>query len=178
APAPPEAPALPSQAPALPAQPGAKETANAVAARQVPPPPRQLGEGSNSTLDKNAVAQCVQQIFSRNAQCQSHLTLRDVPQVDSRIGSSDADVVAELDLVSTREFEVRSDIATICMGTWWGEDPQFTRHQVGFAESKFFVKVGQLLTIRKSFVFRRTESGWRCQIDSMKPIESASWASQ
>jgi hypothetical protein len=80
---------------------------------------------------------------------------------------------AEIEMESIQEFEVRSEIAQNCTGTWWKEDPQYTRYQFSFPEAKYFVKVGQLLSVRKVLSFKKNDYGWRCQVQSMKPVEDA-----
>jgi hypothetical protein len=147
----------------------AKETA---AVKLVPGQPAQRSQPASLALDQNALGDCIQQIMMRN-QCPPYLTIKEIKQLETR-GQSDAPVVvAEIELESVQEFEVRSDIASNCTGTWWKEDPQYTRYQFSFPEAKYFVKVGQHLTIRKTFPFKRNDFGWRCQVQSMKPIDDA-----
>jgi hypothetical protein len=101
-----------------------------------------------------------------------------VRQVSRRLTEGDVEVTAEVDMESTQEFEIRSDIASNCTGTWWNEDPKFTRHQVRLFESKFFVKTGQNITLRKVFMFRKSGSGWRCDVQSIKPVEDVFFTSR
>lgn len=147
--------------------PAAKDSATIVA-----PQPAGTAEAFAAAPDENALGHCMQQILSRN-QCGPYLVVKDIRQLSKRGARNDAVLVAEVDLETIQEFEVRSDTAINCTGTWWREDPQFTRHQLSFPESKYFVKVGQLLTLRKTFAFQKNDFGWRCQVQSMKPVENA-----
>jgi hypothetical protein len=147
--------------------PAAKDSVAAIS-----PQPAGQGEAFTASPDENALSQCMQQILSRN-QCGPYLVVKDIRQLSKRGAGNDAVLVAEVDLETIQEFEVRSDTAINCTGTWWREDPQFTRHQLSFPESKYFVKVGQLLTLRKTFTFQKNDFGWRCQVQSMKPVENA-----
>ena len=147
--------------------PAAKDSVAAIS-----PQPAGQGEAFTASPDKNALSQCMQQILSRN-QCGPYLVVKDIRQLSKRGAGNDAVLVAEVDMETIQEFEVRSDTAINCTGTWWREDPQFTRHQLSFPESKYFVKVGQLLTLRKTFTFQKNDFGWRCQVQSMKPVENA-----
>jgi hypothetical protein len=134
--------------------------------------PARQSEAFTAAPDQNALSQCTQQILSRN-QCGAFLIVKDIRQLTKRGQGNDAVLVAEVDMETIQEFEVRSDTATNCTGTWWKEDPQYTRHQLSFPESKYFVRVGQLLTLRKTFTFQKNDFGWRCQMQTMKPVEDA-----
>ena len=84
-----------------------------------------------ATPDQSAITECLQQILVRN-QCQSYLTVKDIRPVTARGQSDDYVMFAEIEMESIQEFEVRSDIAQNCTGTWWKEDPKFTRYQFSF----------------------------------------------
>jgi hypothetical protein len=120
---------------------------DATPAGQVPGQGVKAGQAVSAAPDQLAVSQCLQQILSRN-QCQSFLTVTDVRQVNGPGQTSSAlaaTVLAEIDMESIQEFEVRSDTASNCTGTWW----------------------------KKEFSFQKNDFGWRCLIDSMKPVEDA-----
>jgi hypothetical protein len=125
-----------------------------------------------ATPDQSAITECLQQILVRN-QCQAYLTVKDIRPVTTRGQTDDYVMFAEIEMESIQEFEVRSDIAQNCTGTWWKEDPKFTRYQFSFPEAKYFVKVGQLLSVKKMMSFKKNDFGWRCQVQSMKPVEEA-----
>lgn len=147
--------------------PAAKDSVAAVSQQ-----PAGQGETSFAAPDQSALSQCMQQLFSRN-QCGPYLLVKEIRELSKRGGGNDSVLVAEIDMETIQEFEVRSDTAVNCTGTWWREDPEFTRHQLSFPESKYFVKIGQILTLRKTFVFQKNDFGWRCQVQTMKPVENA-----
>jgi hypothetical protein len=142
----------------------------AAAANHIPGQPAPKGQTVSLTLDQNALEDCVHQIEAQH-QCASYLTIKDIRRIESRGETDSPVVVADIAMESIQEFEVRSNTAADCTGTWWKEGTKSTRYQFSFPEAKYFVKVGQRFTIRKTFPFKRNDFGWRCQVQSMKPLD-------
>lgn len=141
-------------------------------ATAINPQPPEQSQAVAAAPGENSINQCVQQILSRN-RCGPFLAVKAIRKLSNRGAGNNAVLVAEIDFETIQEFEVRSTIATNCTGTWWKEDPRVTRRQFSFPEVKHFVKAGQVLTLRKTFVFQRNDFGWRCEVPSMKPVEDA-----
>lgn len=125
--------------------------------------------------DVNTVGQCVAAIQQRY-ECQPWVSVQDVRQIDRRVDrdQGSAVVIAEIDLRVLKTFDAtESQVTRQCTGTRWGMAREKVRSLPGtFGFGRSFL-VGQELMVRKSFLFQKFESGWRCATTDFGPLEAA-----
>jgi uncharacterized protein YecT (DUF1311 family) len=122
---------------------------------------------ASASPDADAVDLCVAQIHSTNA-CENFLTVSRVFQIDNEVGEQAALVTAEVEMFVLSPFAVCSPVASSCTGTCWDPNTGKPNPSPGTKES---FTVSHRLQIEKTFAFRKTDTGWRCDTSSLQPVE-------
>jgi uncharacterized protein YecT (DUF1311 family) len=117
--------------------------------------------------DADAVDLCVTQIHSANA-CQNFLTVSEVLQIDDESTAQEALVTAAVEMIVLSPFVVCSPIASSCTGTCW--DPKTGKPNPAPGSRDAFA-VAHRVQIGKTFTFQKTAGGWRCDTNSLHPVD-------
>jgi hypothetical protein len=125
---------------------------------------------AESGPDISLIHQCIVDAQSRD-NCTS-VALESVRALDRMVGQAEARVIVEVNMSVYQPFAGCSPAAVNCTGTCWNMDPQRVQSTPGMFDSSFFL-VGQRLQVRKTLVFQKWESGWRCATSAMKPVDAA-----
>ena len=107
------------------------------------------------------------QIHTANT-CENFLTVSRVFQLDNEVAEQTALVTAEVEMFVLSPFAVCSPIASSCTGTCWDPNSGKPNPAPGSKES---FRVSHRLQIEKTFSFRKTDTGWHCNTNSLQPID-------
>jgi uncharacterized protein YecT (DUF1311 family) len=118
--------------------------------------------------DADAVDLCVAQIHLANA-CRNFLAVNRVFPIDSEENDKNAEVIGEIEMVVLSPFTACSTIASSCTGACWDLRAGKPKPAPGSREEFL---VGYRLRIEKTFSFQKAEGGWRCDLNTLQPIET------
>ena len=130
------------------------------------------------------VKRCIADVLQTagGGQCWNYFVVETVRKVDARQASSEANVIADIDIRVRARLAGKSPGAVECTGTGWSvqvKNPhppntgQWFMYQAQADMDGGYLEPDRRLRVRKNFKFERWESGWRRATGTMSPIEKA-----
>jgi hypothetical protein len=77
-------------------------------------------------------------------------------------------VTAEVEMIVLSPFAVCSPVASSCTGTCWDLKSGKANAAPGSRDS---ISVANRQRIEKTFAFRKSDNGWRCNTNALSPID-------
>lgn len=128
---------------------------------------RVFGRSTTSpSPDADAVDLCMAQIHSANA-CGDFVKVSRIVRIDTEVSTEEALVTAQVEMKILAPFAVCSPIATTCTGSCWDQ----ASGEKSSPRTRENLRVAHRLRIEKSFAFRKSRDGWRCNTKVLQPIE-------
>jgi hypothetical protein len=128
---------------------------------------RVFGRSTTSpSPDADAVDLCMAQIHSANA-CGDFVRVSRIVRIDTEVSTEEALVTAQVEMKILAPFAVCSPIATTCTGSCWDQ----ASGEKSSPRTRENLRVAHRLRIEKSFAFRKSRDGWRCNTKVLQPIE-------
>jgi uncharacterized protein YecT (DUF1311 family) len=115
----------------------------------------------------DAVDFCLAQIYSANA-CDNFLVVNRISQTGGDKTEDSAQVTSAIEMAVLAPFTACSPVASGCTGTCWDLKTGKPKSTPGSREQ---MQVGYRLRIEKSFAFRKSNGGWRCEASTMHPVD-------
>ena len=115
----------------------------------------------------DAVDFCLAQIHSTNA-CGNFLIVNRISQTGGDKTEDSAQVTSAIEMAVLAPFTACSPIASGCTGTCCDLKTGKPKSTPGSREQ---MQIGYRLRIEKSFTFRKSNGGWRCDVTSMQPVD-------